>query len=67
MRLALQWRLPDEVYRAAVPHLERLGELAATVMPPLAERAERNPPRHVTFEPWGVGSTASRWMTAGWN
>ncbi len=53
LRLSLQWRLPDEVYRAAAPQLERLGELAATVMPPLAERAERNPPRHVAFEPWG--------------
>ena len=53
LRLALQWRLPDEVFRAAAPHLEQLGELAATVMPPLAERAERNPPRHVAFEPWG--------------
>ena len=53
LRLALQWRLPDEVFRAAAPHLEQLGELAATVMPPLAERAEHNPPRHIAFDPWG--------------
>ena len=26
LRLALQWRLPDEVFRAAAPHLEQLGE-----------------------------------------
>jgi alkylation response protein AidB-like acyl-CoA dehydrogenase len=53
LRLALQWRLPKDVYMAAAPHLDQLGGLAATVMPPLAEHAERNPPRHVPFEPWG--------------
>lgn len=53
LRLALQCRLPDEVYQMAAPQLDQLGDLAATVMPSLAERAERNPPCHVTFGPWG--------------
>lgn len=53
LRLALQWRLPDAVFQAASPALENMGRLAADTMPPLAEQAENNPPRHLPYDAWG--------------
>ncbi len=53
LRLALQWRLPEAVFQAASPALENMGRLAADIMPPLAEQAENNPPRHLPYDAWG--------------
>lgn len=53
LRLTLERLLPDEVYLAAAPSLDRMGVRASTEMPPLADLAERNEPVHVPYDAWG--------------
>jgi len=53
LRRLLDRRLDDAVRAAVEPDLERLGALAAGPMTDLAREAERDPPRHVPFDPWG--------------
>jgi alkylation response protein AidB-like acyl-CoA dehydrogenase len=53
LRSALERLLPGEVWRAVGPGLERLGARVEHELEPLAAAAEREPPRHVTFDPWG--------------
>lgn len=45
--------LPRELVAEIEPGLVALGERAASEMPPLAAAAERQPPRHLPFDPWG--------------
>jgi putative acyl-CoA dehydrogenase len=49
----LKKKLPDDVFREIFPHLQKLGEMAAGPMLTWADEAERNPPQHVPFDPWG--------------
>lgn len=53
LRAALEQRLPAAVFAAVAPGLERLGARAAGEMREYAADAERNPPRHVPYDPWG--------------
>lgn len=53
LRRLLRRRLDPEVRGSVEPELERLGALAAGAMLDLAREAERDPPRHVPFDPWG--------------
>ena len=53
LRYALERHLPAEVFAAAAPALDRLGERAVHELPALAEQAERTPPRHVPYDAWG--------------
>ncbi len=53
LRLTLERLLPAEVFAEASPSLDRLGERAVTELLPLAEQAERNPPQHIPYDPWG--------------
>lgn len=53
LRRLLDRRLDAAVRAAVEPDLERLGALAAGPMADLAREAERDPPRHVPFDPWG--------------
>ncbi len=54
LRYALERLLPADAFDEAAPMLEDLGARAITEMAPLADRAEKNPPRHVAFDPWGT-------------
>jgi alkylation response protein AidB-like acyl-CoA dehydrogenase len=53
LRYALERILPEDVWNEVAPELEELGHRAATEWPPLADRAESNPPRHVPYDAWG--------------
>lgn len=53
LRLTLERLLPAEVFAEASPSLDRLGERAVAELLPLADQAERNPPQHVPYDPWG--------------
>lgn len=67
LRSALERLLPDEVWREVGPGLERLGARVEHELEPLAAAAEREPPRHVPFDPWGRRvdriETSSAWKT----
>ena len=54
LREGLAYHLGDEVFTAAEPELGELGRAVtdARVLD-LAARAEREPPRHVPYSPWG--------------
>jgi len=54
LRYALQRILPEDVWTEVAPELEELGERAATEWPPLSDRAESSPPRHVPYDAWGT-------------
>lgn len=45
--------LPADCAKAALPHLEHLGDRAATDMLSFAQDAEAHPPVHVPYSPWG--------------
>lgn len=45
--------LPEEAQKAALPHLDHLGQRAVTDMLQWDQEAEANPPRHIAFDPWG--------------
>lgn len=45
--------LPPEVQKKALPHLDHLGQRAATDLWSWAQDAEARPPIHVPFDPWG--------------
>jgi alkylation response protein AidB-like acyl-CoA dehydrogenase len=53
MRYAVERVLPEDVYAEVAPDLDAIGARAAGDMRELAERAERNPPRHVPYDAWG--------------
>jgi len=53
LRRLLRRRLDAGQRTAIEPELEKLGALAAGAMLDLAREAERDPPRHVPFDPWG--------------
>ncbi|HEX6928318.1 MAG TPA: acyl-CoA dehydrogenase family protein, partial [Gammaproteobacteria bacterium] len=53
LRSALERLMPATVFTAIAPGLERLGERAAFEMPRYAADAERHPPEHIPFDPWG--------------
>jgi alkylation response protein AidB-like acyl-CoA dehydrogenase len=53
LRDCLARLLPNDVSTAIAPGLERLGERAAGEMLAFADDAERNPPEHIPFDPWG--------------
>jgi acyl-CoA dehydrogenase len=53
LQLTLERLLPREVFHAASPALDRMGERAAYEMPPLADQAEHNKPEHVPYDAWG--------------
>jgi putative acyl-CoA dehydrogenase len=48
-----QARVPASCRKRWQPGLERLGERAVTEMPALAAAAERSPPEHIPYDPWG--------------
>ena len=48
-----QARVPASYRKCWQPGLERLGERAVTEMPALAAAAERQPPEHIPYDPWG--------------
>ena len=54
LREGLAYHLGDEMFAAAEPQLRELGRVVtdAEVLE-LAARAEREPPRHVAYSPWG--------------
>jgi alkylation response protein AidB-like acyl-CoA dehydrogenase len=53
LRHALERLLEPDVFAAASPELDELGERAAGELAELGERAEANQPRHVPFDAWG--------------
>lgn len=53
LRFSLERHLPGELFEQAAPALDRLGELCAADLPALADSAERAPPRHTPYDPWG--------------
>lgn len=53
LRALLERLLPGEVFADIAPGLQRLGERAAGEMLAFAADAERNPPVHVPYDPWG--------------
>jgi alkylation response protein AidB-like acyl-CoA dehydrogenase len=52
LRHALERILPADVFAEAASELDEMGERAVGDLRALAERAERNPPRHVPFDAW---------------
>jgi len=61
----LRWRLPSAVFHDVEPALRRIGALAAGEWLALDAAAERNPPRHIPYDPWGrridVIETSDAW------
>lgn len=53
LRSYLKRRLPPETFLTIEPELAHLGELACGPMLALADEAERNPPKLVSYDPWG--------------
>lgn len=49
----LNYTLPAEVKKKVVPDLDRFGARVAQDVLEMAERAERETPVHVPFDPWG--------------
>jgi alkylation response protein AidB-like acyl-CoA dehydrogenase len=49
----LKRRLPADVATTMAPRLEALGRATTDELPSLADEAERDPPRHVPYDPWG--------------
>jgi len=54
LRLTLERLLPPEIFAAAAPALDRMGERAVAELPDLADQAEANPPRLIPFDAWGA-------------
>lgn len=52
-RQALERTLPPDVFAAAAPEIEEMGERAAGELIELGALAEANPPRHVRYDAWG--------------
>jgi hypothetical protein len=53
LRSYLRRKLPAAVLADVEPSLRRLGERAATDILDIGDAAEREPPRHVPYDPWG--------------
>ena len=53
LRAYLRRRLPAAVLAEVEPNLRRLGQRVATDILEIGEAAEREPPRHVPYDPWG--------------
>ncbi|WP_067168632.1 acyl-CoA dehydrogenase family protein [Microtetraspora niveoalba] len=53
LRHAVQRILPPDAFEKAAGDLDQAAERCATEMPPLAARAEANPPRHLPYDAWG--------------
>jgi len=54
LREGLAFHLGDEVFAAAEPELSDLGQVVSSPrLLDLAARAEREPPRHIPYSPWG--------------
>ncbi|HEX6928561.1 MAG TPA: acyl-CoA dehydrogenase family protein [Gammaproteobacteria bacterium] len=53
LQAALQRLLPRQVFEAIAPGLENLGARAAGEMLRHAADAERHPPEHIPWDPWG--------------
>ncbi|HEX7048009.1 MAG TPA: acyl-CoA dehydrogenase family protein [Gammaproteobacteria bacterium] len=53
LQAALQRLLPVHVFDAVAPGLEYFGERAAGEMLDYAADAERHPPEHIPYDPWG--------------
>lgn len=49
----LHWRLPVQMISSLTPHLKNLGHRAVTDLWAWSREAERNPPKHIPFDPWG--------------
>jgi alkylation response protein AidB-like acyl-CoA dehydrogenase len=49
----LKRRLPADVATVMAPRLEALGRATTDELLALGEEAERDPPRHVPYDPWG--------------
>ena len=53
LRSYLRRNLPSAILADIEPSLRRLGQRAATDILAIGEAAEREPPRHVPYDPWG--------------
>jgi alkylation response protein AidB-like acyl-CoA dehydrogenase len=53
LRGTIERLLPPDIFAAAAPALDQLGERTVHELPALAAQAEREPPRHVAFDAWG--------------
>lgn len=53
LRTYLQDTIAQELFEKWGPHLVEVGEDAAGKLLGWADEAEKNPPRHVPFDPWG--------------
>lgn len=49
----LHWRIPAQIISNMSEHLKHLGHRAASEMLRWADEAEKNPPRHIPYSPWG--------------
>lgn len=49
----LHWRIPAMVMSNMTAHLKHLGQRAVTDMLAWADESERNPPKHIPYDPWG--------------
>lgn len=49
----LHWRIPAMIMSNMTAHLKHLGQRAVTDMLAWADEAEKNPPKHVPYDPWG--------------
>jgi putative acyl-CoA dehydrogenase len=63
----LKTTCPSEVWKQIRPHLDHLGQRAATDLLAFASEAEANPPRHIPFDAWGKRvdeiQTSSAWKS----
>ncbi|MBW3567057.1 MAG: acyl-CoA dehydrogenase family protein [Proteobacteria bacterium] len=53
LQSGLRRLLPEDTFAEILPGLASLGERAAFEMPIYAADAERNPPEHFPYDPWG--------------
>lgn len=61
----LKKKMPADVFQSITGDLNRLGELAAGPMLAWADEAERTPPVHVPYDPWGKRIDEIR-VSEGW-
>ncbi|MEO7803528.1 MAG: acyl-CoA dehydrogenase, partial [Actinomycetota bacterium] len=54
LRHTIERLLPSDVFAAAEPLLDEMGERTVDELPLLERAAELNPPRHVPYDPWGT-------------
>ena len=53
LRSYLTWKLPQEIFAAVQPELQPMEQRVITDIYQLGLDAEKTPPQHIPYDPWG--------------